>query len=135
MIEDYKQSESWKRQGKNFLIEVKHYIEETTQYCEREHHWNVYAYIYPKHPHFAKFDGTEKMWQDAASALPLHAGPSFCRIHVDHKTGAYCSYQVGSDYSHLHDDHFSHYATPNEAYKVFEDADHLFDWLSVQGAG
>lgn len=138
MTDLYRKSEVWKRAGENFLVQVNHYTQELHRDAklmgEGENRWNVYAYIYPQHPHFAAFDGTETMFQDAASTLPLHRGPSFCRIHIDHSTGEICSYQVGSDYNHLYDDHFCHAETADEAQEVFRDADELFNWLSNKEA-
>lgn len=65
---EWRESQQWRRQGKTFTVEVYHYVEpgEPT-YDDGRHRWNVYAYIYPGHPHFANFKGPD-MWQDAATA-------------------------------------------------------------------
>jgi hypothetical protein len=58
--------------------------------------------------------------------------PSYFRAHWDRDTEAFTSMQVGADYHHLHDDHFTHYATREDAYEVFEDAQRLYDWLEAK---
>lgn len=71
------------------------------------------------------------MYQDAATELPLHAGPSFLQCHTD-GNGVTTSVQVGADYNHLHDDHFTHYATAEDAMSVFLDADDLAKFLAAE---
>jgi len=133
----WNRKELWRKFGANFLVEISRH-EEPARFpsgCYDEpgpHRWCVYAYIYPKHPHFAAFDGSEDMFQEAACALPLHAGPSFCRKHLNAK-GEVTAYQVGADYNHLYDDQFTRSGTPDEAIQVFNDADQLFERLSQIG--
>ena len=134
-MSNYRKTEDWKRWGKDFLVVVNHYTSATPAEfaCgEGPHRWCVYAYIYPSHPHFEAFDGTETMWQDAATVLPMHGGPSLLRVHTKHPDHAIASYQVGADYNHLHDDEYTHMANEIEAASVFRDADELFDWLSAK---
>lgn len=131
----YRRTENWKREGKGFLVVVNHYTshanEELSIYSgEGPHRWCIYAYIYPSHPHFAAFDGTENMCQPAASMMPLHDGPSFLRIHSEHSSNTITSYQVGADYNHLYDTEYTHMANEYDALSVFADADILFDWLN-----
>lgn len=135
---DWDHKDIWRRWGKDFMVEVSRHsaprADESGCYdSEGPHRWCVYAYIYPKHPHFARFDGTETMYQDAASALILHGGPSFCRKHMN-AAGEVTSYQVGADYHHLHDWRFTQYATKEDAYSVFSDAEELFEQLTSFGA-
>lgn len=130
--DNYRHKDEWMREGRDFLVTVTRHSVQTLYDHEGTHRWCVYAYVYPKHPHFARFDGTETMWQDAATALPLHRGPSLCRKHMSAE-GEVTSYQVGADYNHLHDDYFTHYATPDDAREVFSDADRLFAWLDKEG--
>ena len=92
----------------------------------------MYAYLYPTHRLFKDFDGP-KMWQPAAIALPLHGGPSLLHWHTG-DDGKPCSVQIGADYHHLHDEHFSSYAIPSEAWEVFRDANRLFDHLAAEVA-
>lgn len=124
----------WHKSGKNFLVEVKRHSEESfnAEYCfdsEGPHRWCVYAYIYPKHPHFAKFEGPN-MWQDAASMMPLHGNASLLEYPM--YDGKVTSLKVGCDYHHLHDNHFTQYATPDDAYEVFNDANLLHEWLTAR---
>jgi len=98
------------------------------------HRWAVYAYLYPTHPHFAKFDGSDRMFQAAACAMPLHCGPSFLRHHFSLKDGKpeVCSIQVGADYNHDGDWTYTRQATEEDALGVFNDAAELVQWLQYQ---
>ncbi len=135
MSDKYRKSETWKREGKGFMVTVHHHTEpqreERACYdSEGPHRWCVYAYVYPSHPHFAAFDGTETMWQGAAAAMPGHSYVSFLRIHTKQPDNAICSYQVGWDYNHDGDWSYTQLANEQEALSVFSDADALFDWLT-----
>lgn len=140
MTDKYRKSENWKREGKGFMVMVNHYTEPTWRdepACfdsEGMHRWCIYAYVYPSHPHFAVFDGTETMWQGAATMLPGHSYPSLLRIHTKQPDNAITSYQVGWDYSHDGDWSYTQMADEKDACGVFADADELFDWLSERGA-
>lgn len=126
---DYK--EEWHRRGNDFLVVVRRHSVEPPSLSpyKGQHRWAVYAYIYPKHRLFESFGGPQ-MWQPAATALPLHGGPSLLRWHTG-DDGKPCSVQIGADYHHLHDDRFSGYATPSEACEIFGDADRLFNHLAA----
>jgi hypothetical protein len=117
----------WWLKGKDFMVQVKHH---TTLDDDRvKNLWNVYVFVYPKHPHFKDFIGVN-MWQDACTILPMHAGPTYYRPHFDEKHEV-TAHQVGCDYDHLHDDHFTRYL-PDEHYpngEVFQDALQLFEWM------
>jgi hypothetical protein len=119
--------DEWKRQGDTFCIVISRHEGTPIDFTEGIHRWAIYAYIYPKHPLFKEFDG-EKMFQHATSILPLHWGCSFLRVHNNGKE--ITSYQVGCDYHHLHDSHYTHYRTKDDASEVFFDADELFDFLT-----
>lgn len=127
-MNDWAKKEEWHRRGQDFLVVVKHYTVDRV-ISEGVHRWNVYAYIYPGHPRFAKFDGPA-MFQPAANALHLHRGPSFLKWHRDDNMQV-TSVQVGSDYNHLHDGAFTLAETPEQAAQVFSDAEQLFDQLSA----
>ncbi len=136
MSAGWDRKELWRKWADGFMVEVSRHEEPVRDqsFCydaEGPHRWCVYAYIYPKHPHFARFDGTENMWQEAAAELPFHGGPSFYRKHIN-GGGEVVSYQVGADYHHLHDTHFTRCATPAEASEVFEDAQALFNRLNAR---
>jgi hypothetical protein len=133
MNKEWNRKELWRKYGDNFMIEISRHEETVLEPVffdsEGPHRWCVYAYIYPKHSHFAAFDGSENMCQDAAACLPFHGGPSFCRKHLNAK-GETTSYQVGADYNHLHDWRFTQQANPKDAAEVFADAQELFDVLA-----
>lgn len=124
---EWQKSETWRQRGSQFCVEVVH---STAPSDDDPHRWCVYAYLYPTHPHFAAFAG-EDMWQAAAQALPLHGGPSFLRWHMG-TDGRAVSVQVGADYHHYKDDHFTRCADPDEARGVFSDAADLVAWLSKE---
>lgn len=123
--------DEWHRSGKDFLVVVKRHSVAPSSYSPYEgvHRWAVYAYIYPTHRLFDAFSGPD-MWQPAAVALPMHGGPSLLRWHTG-DDGKPCSVQVGADYHHLHDAHFTNYAIPEHADEVFSDADRLFQHLAA----
>ena len=123
--------DEWHRHGKDCLVVVRHHtvIPFAAFLSDGVHRWCIYAYIYPKHQKFADFDG-KNIYQPATQNMPLHGGCSFLRWHIDSETKEPTSVQVGADYNHYGDDEFLHYATPEDAYEVFSDADALFDFLN-----
>jgi hypothetical protein len=125
--DQWSHKDEWKRHGNDFCVVVSRH-EGSTYFGEGPNRWCVYAFIYPKHPYFKEFDQSGPMYQDAASAMPLHGGPTLLEFPM--YDGAVTSVKVGADYQHLYDDRFSHYATKDEAYEVFKDAEKLFDWLT-----
>jgi hypothetical protein len=131
---DWDHKDEWRKRGRDFLVTVTRHTEacRDTLASDGPNRWAVYAYIYPKHPYFAAFDGPQ-LWQEAATAMPLHAYPSLLEYPM--YEGKVTSVKVGADYHHLHDDHFTHYATREEASAVFHDADELFNWLSARATG
>jgi hypothetical protein len=92
--------------------------------------WNVYAYLYPPHWHFASFDGGNH-WQPATEDMPLHGGCTFLEYHWGQgETGLVVSaVQVGCDYAHLHDDWHTRDA---EGVTPFRDAVALANWLMIR---
>ena len=127
-MNNWRHKDEWRREGSGFQIVVSRHgvpVDDITD--QGPHRWAIYAYIYPKHPHFDAFDGTD-FWQDATQVMPLHCGCTFLRNHVDEKLVT-TSIQVGCDYNHLHDDDYTFYETPEDAWTVFHDADALFAWL------
>lgn len=128
-MSDWEKKDLWRRSGDGFLVEVSRHDAHSDLHVG-PHRWCVYAYVYPSHPHFKAFDGTEDMWQPATGALPLHGGCTFLRAHRN-AAGVITSWQVGADYNHLYDERFTRHATPEQAREVFADAEELFRWLSV----
>lgn len=130
---DWEHKDEWKARGSDFLVSVSRHTvwipEDRKWEGDGGHRWCVYAYIYPKHRLFASMMAAERMFDDAPHSLPLHAGPSLFRKHtID---GSVTAVQVGADYNHLHDQHFTNCATQEEAAGVFADAERLFEHLSA----
>lgn len=126
-MKNWKHLDLWRLHGKNFAVEVSRH---TKDYCapgEGQNGWCVYAYIYPDHPHFKKFDG-DSHGQAAACDMPLHGGPTYLRYHRA-DDGTVCSIKVGCDYSHLYDERYSYHETMEDAITQFHDAEKLFAWL------
>ena len=128
---DWNHKDIWRKHGHNFLIEVsRHAVDYENPDNDGPNRWAVYAYVYPQHPHFAKFKGNH-MWQEAATDMPMHGGPSRLQRHFD-DDHAIASYEVGCDYSHLHDSVYTRMETAEDARAVFNDAQELFDWLTAR---
>lgn len=135
-MSDWNRNESWRKLGKNFLVEVRRHEEATPEHGHRydsegPHRWCVYAYVYPKHPMFDGFDASKDMWDQPS--MPGHYYVSLYRPHMDVKTLKITSHQLGWDYHHDHDERFTFMATPEDAREVFEDAQVLFDFLQAEG--
>lgn len=135
-MSDWTHKDEWRKFGKDFLVTITRHSVTTSSGLEDledgPHRWAVYAYVYPKHPYFAQFINSGGMTQEACTAMPLHCYPSLFRTHVDSDNGSITSFQVGADYNHLHDYEFTHYATKDDAYEVFRDADRLHKWLTAR---
>lgn len=128
--QQWDKKDEWRKRGQDFMVTVSRHNSEPLDCDEGVNCWAVYAYIYPKHPHFANFDGANQ-WQDATSVMPLHGGASLLNYPMyDNKV---TSVKVGADYHYLRDN-FTHYATQDDASEVFADADRLFDWLDARSA-
>ena len=122
----YTEKHEWRLRGTGFTAVVsKHEV--TGVFDEGDHRWCVYAYIYPSHPYFKEFSGTN-IWQPATEPMPLHGGCTYLYYHRNHD-GTITSIQVGCDYNHLGDEYFTHAATKEAAHQVFKDAESLFNWL------
>lgn len=124
----WRRKEEWKRAGEQFIVTVEHFMADgpAIDHDDAGERWCVYAYIYPKHPRFKRFDGTG-IYQDATSDLPLHSGCTYLRQHRDND-GSVTSFQVGADYNHLYDSRFTHEREFGGTVKA--DADRLFDFLT-----
>lgn len=138
----FQRADVWLARGSDFAVEVKHRDTGKPPYsmwaAPGGHHWTMYAYIYPKHPLFARLrtsgERHELMYQDAANDLPLHGGPTYFMVHRVDGQGDISSVEVGCDYQHqhLHDDMYS-MAQPEEDgspnYMIADDAKTLFNHL------
>lgn len=124
--------QEWKKPGTNFAIVVsRHEVDAGIPYYEQgKYRWCVYAYIYPKHWLFTMFDKALGMFEQPTDDMPLHWGVSFFQAHEC--DGVVTSYQVGCDYNHLHDNHYTFIETESEASSIFNDAMRLFDYLKSE---
>jgi hypothetical protein len=137
---DWENKEEWRASGISpfaFSVTVtRHEVAPMHDENRGPHRWCVYAWIYPGHPRFKRFTD-ESIFQAAATELPLHGGviatATLVRKHYDAK-GDVTSVQVGSDYSHLHDERFTHMATRDEASEVFRDAERLIQFLKAENS-
>lgn len=132
----------WSFKGGDFNVQVVHHYRDVsaTQATFMAHglsqddtgqRWNVYAFIFPVHRLFADFDAlSDSFGQPVCQAMPFHLGPSFLRRHFNEKGEVICI-QVGSDYNHLGDDRFECAETPEDAWRVFADADQLIEYLKT----
>lgn len=121
--------DEWSHRADSFLVVVSRLSEPRpeSRHDMGEHRWTVYAYVYPQHPLFAKFNPSGGMW--GQPDLHGHWSPSLYRAHCD-TTGSIKSHQLGWDYAHDGDSRFSFMATRNEASEVFWDAQKLYDELA-----
>ena len=132
-------STTWTKRGKGFIVQVNHSARERSDIDiamgDGPNVWNIYTYIYPEHRLFDSFDIDGHMWQDAATSLQLHSGPSFFKVHRadpdDH--AKITAIQVGCDYNHLHDDHYRS-MDESRVDLFFRDAEELFNRLSGEAA-
>lgn len=128
-MSDWKKKTLWTRRSTNFAVQVSQHTAPPLDSIDGENRWCVYAYIYPKHPHFDAFSG-DSLFQDATDCMPLHGGCSYLRTHLD-SDGAVASRQVGADYNHFRDGCYTHMSNKEQASSVFADADELFQWLET----
>lgn len=123
--------DEWKKSGRDFMVVVSRHAG-AEDFDSGPHRWAVYAFIYPKHPYFAAFDGPN-MWQEATSEMPFHGGCSL--LNYPMYEGKVTSVKAGADYNHFHDQKFTDFATQQDAHEVFEDAGNLFNWLAAKATG
>lgn len=133
MKNKWRRSEEWQRDGDGFRVVVKHTKNSPGPFSDRgPHYWYMYAYIYLWHPLFSTFTGPD-INQPATRALPLHGGPTYFQRHCP-PGGTSTAVQIGADYRHDGDNHFTFASTPTQASEVFDDADALFDYLLAAAA-
>ena len=109
----------WKREGSNFLVEVKRW-----RPGYGENIWNIYVYLYPKHPLFEKSeDGI------CNSQIDFHGGCTHSWFSYD-KDGDARVKEYGCDYAHYGDGRFGRMKTKEDAYEIFNDAREIYEYLS-----
>lgn len=128
---DYKHKDVWNKtyNEHNFSIEVVRWSFDSSPY---EHNWNVYAYLYPKHPLFVVLRDEEdkSTYSDSLDDIPFHCG---CTLRQYIKTNEDECVKIGSDYQHYMDDRFRQYKTKEQALEVFVDAERLARYLIAYG--
>lgn len=123
----------WTHKGDNFTVEIcvwrnpEQVIPDEVSDIVPVYHWNVYAYIFPKHPMFDQI--TKDDLFDYGVDIPLHWGASYHKWTYDKNNAVSCK-QIGCDYQHLHDDRFGRYSTREEAWEVFRDAENLIEFMN-----
>ena len=122
------------REG-SFTVSAKAWWQKPTRGEEHKTgwNWNVYAYVFDKHP---MFKDDEKL-----KDLPLHGGCTFDELVIQQPLEIKYDFQsiktkkvVGSDYSHLYDDHNNH-ESPFDGIPcyVLRDAEELVKALMPKG--
>ncbi|TAA20332.1 hypothetical protein [Pseudoxanthomonas winnipegensis] len=125
-MNDWKHKDKWSLESRSFTIEVSRHAVVGLD-AQPENIWCVYAYVYPKHPLFARFNPAGGMWEQPS--LPGHSCVSYFRAHKNEQD-AITSYQIGWDYNHDGDWRFTQMASKADAYEVFRDAEELFEHLA-----
>lgn len=124
---DWRKKTTWiKDDNGTYRVEVVHHTTQPSGDPEPVNHWAVYAFIYPRHPLFARFTGKE-MWQAATSALPGHSYCSYLEKHTD-DDGRVCSWQVGWDYGHDGDEQYANLSA-DQPHVVMYDAGQIIATL------
>lgn len=122
----WRHKDEWKHEGADFSVVVSRHTrgrsEDEVEYC-----WCIYAYIYPKHRLFERFKPDGSMWEQPSP--DVHSYVSFFKVHRK-EDGGILSFQLGWDYQHDGDWHFSQMATKRDAGSVFYDAEALIGELS-----
>lgn len=119
--------DEWRRTAESFCVTVTRHI--IPEYDDRgPNGWAVYAYIYPKHPRFARFKYRGwSVFHPGVEGLPLHRRCSFIDYHE--RDGDCSSVQIGADYCREDDAWATVCVTKEEAAAVFHDADRLYEVL------
>lgn len=123
--------DEWKYQTRHFTVVVSRHCVSVPEWVgvgqDGGNRWCVYAYIYPTHWLFSRFDESESISQDAARELNMHGGASLVSYHQ--RADKVTSIQVGADYNHLGDNHYTFQSTKEDARSVFMDAADLISFL------
>lgn len=128
--------DEWRKTGNNCRVVVSRHNGYYDTGRKGVNRWAVYAWIYPPHPLFAKFDGTNDCYQNGIDDMPFHGDITLLRYHRgdSDKITEVTAIQVGADYDHLYDERYSFISTKDEAGDIFTDADLLLSWLNIKGS-
>lgn len=124
----------WSSRTNTFNVVISKHIVEASTFAfelnrdEGIHRWDIYVYIFPKHPLFNDLVDVTRIFDDKLSILPLHCGCSFLMKHYA-CDGSVNSIQIGCDYNHLYDNDYTFIETQEDAYSIFRDAEELYNVL------
>lgn len=126
---EWSHRDSWIKRADSFAVEVRRWTDMRylgydcgEQVSRLVNVWNVYAYIYPAHPHFKNLSLLLKECRAAANILPLHGGVTYYKFTNDCVT-------IGSDYNHYGDEYHRYSSRREDATEQFDDAEELFQFL------
>ena len=124
MNKNWKHKDVYTLNGTNFAVEVVRWNFYPINNPETNNNnvWNLYVYIYPKHPAFAKYQD-----KDNADRIPFHGGCTLYQVHNNPVTNDITSIQIGCDYNHYMDHHYQEMNTMEDASSIFWDAEQLFN--------
>ena len=121
----WKHSDLWKRDGKNFSVEIKRWGQ-----LDRNV-WNVYAYIKRGHALFDSLAGQEgKVSWGIDIGFDLHCGINYAKFYRNEKGEIYCV-QVGDDWAHYGDEYYESCTDFDGAFGVVAEANALFEYLEA----
>jgi hypothetical protein len=130
--EGYRKVEEWKRDGKDFVVSVKRHTRpdfngDYSRVIGERNCWAIYLYIYPGNSRFDLFRTDGNVWDQ-----PYYEVHSYASLFKTHRrnNGDIASFQLGWDYSHDGDIQYEEYSTPDQAWRVFSDANRLYDQAS-----
>lgn len=130
---NWSHKDEWKYQTRDFTVQVTRHSVYVPDFVrdgqDGGNRWCVYAYIYPSHWRFERFDESESMSQDAASELELHGGATLVSYHQ--RGDKVTSIQVGADYNHDGDNQYTFLSSKEDASSVFKDAENLIALLKM----
>lgn len=138
MTTEWEEKYEWRARGTSFLVSIECRFLPDSFREGQPWKWNVYAYVYPKHPRFQKIIpvGTGYEIPEGCQGLHFHGGilgaVTLFRPHYD-AVGKVTSYQFGSDYDHIHDD-WARETPPHSGRhtSIFKDAEELFGQLLAE---
>lgn len=87
--------------------------------------WNIYVYLFQHHAAFNRFTGiTEQNYISSDTVLDFHGGCTYFQRSWNSE-GRIVRVKLGCDYAHYGDEQYEDFATKEDAWKVFSDAQDL----------
>lgn len=131
MNKEWQHKDVWRKSGNAFSVEIVHWFSPEfssgDRIYPRKEHWNIYAHLMPKHPLFSEYNLAEDYPE---GPIPFHGGVTWFLVHRNLAGTEITSLEIGCDYAHCQDERFEEYATPEQAWEVFADAQGIFDMLN-----